>query len=129
VTTTSPETTIVQAHRASITAPLNEIARTLEQVLSRRLTAVIVGIKDGKTIARWAAGETDEIRSQTIEQRLRTTYHISLLLLGTQDSQQTVKAWFIGLNPLLDDESPAEAIRNDRLKEALDAARAFVAGG
>jgi hypothetical protein len=129
MTTKPPETMVEQVHRTAVTASLSEIARTLEQVLSRRLPAVIVGIKDGKTIARWAAGETDEIRSRDIEQRLRTTYQISLLLLGSQDSQHTVKAWFIGLNPLLDDESPAEAIRHDRLKDALDAARAFAAGG
>ena len=45
------------------------------------------------------------------------------------DSSRVVKAWFIGLNPQLDDESPAEAIREGRLKEAMSAARAFVAGG
>jgi hypothetical protein len=44
------------------------------------------------------------------------------------DSSRVVKAWFIGLNPQLDDESPAEAIREGRLKEAMNAARAFVAG-
>ena len=129
MTTKLPETIIDQVHRAAITTPLNEIARTLEQVLSRRLTAVIVGIKDGKTIARWATGEIEEIRSKEIEQRLRMTYQIVLLLLRSQDSQQTVKAWFIGLNPQLGDESPAEAIRNGRLKEAWAASRAFVVGG
>lgn len=39
------------------------------------------------------------------------------------------RAWFIGLNPQLDDVSPAEAIHDGRLKEAKAAARAFVAGG
>jgi hypothetical protein len=45
------------------------------------------------------------------------------------DSPRVVKAWFIGLSPQLDDESPAEAIREGPLKEAMNAARAFVAGG
>ena len=124
-----PSTINDQVHRASIVTPLSEIARTLEQVLSRRLTAVIVGVKDGKTIANWASGHTEEIRSEETEQRLRMTYQIVLLLLQSQDSQQTVKAWFIGLNPQLGDVSPAEAIRNGQLQEALTAARVFVAGG
>ena len=45
------------------------------------------------------------------------------------DSPRIVKASFIGLNPQLDDVSPAETIRGGRLKEAKAAARAFVAGG
>ncbi|MGA7669675.1 MAG: XRE family transcriptional regulator [Nitrolancea sp.] len=129
MTTKMPSTINDQVYRASVMTPLSEIARTLEQVLSRRLTAVIVGLKDGKTIARWAAGDTQEIRNEDTEQRLRMTYQIVLLLLRSQDSQQTVKAWFIGLNPQLGDVSPAEAIRSGQLQETLAAARAFVIGG
>jgi hypothetical protein len=109
-------------------ASIQDIATVLEDLLSRRLTAVIVGIKDGKTIARWASGETSEIRGEDTELRLRTTYQIALMLLASQDSPQTVKAWFIGLNPQLGDTSPAEAIREGRLRDALMAARAFVSG-
>jgi hypothetical protein len=49
-------------------------------------------------------------------------------LLLSQDSPRTVRAWFIGLNPQLGDVSPAEAIHDGQLKEALAAARAFMAG-
>jgi hypothetical protein len=37
-----------------------------------------------------------------------------------------MRAWLVGLQ--LDDEFPAEALRDGRLKEAMNAARAFVAG-
>jgi hypothetical protein len=86
-------------------------------------------VKEGKTIARWASGSISDIRNDEVEQRLRTTYQITQMLLRSSDSPQTVKAWFIGLNPQLGDTSPAEAIREGRLKEALAAARAFIAGG
>jgi hypothetical protein len=109
--------------------PIQDIARTLEDLLSRRLTAVIVGVKDGKTVARWASGETSDVRGEDTELRLRTAYQIAIMLLTSLDSAQTVKAWFIGLNPQLGDTSPAEAIREGRLRDALAAARAFVAGG
>jgi hypothetical protein len=33
------------------------------------------------------------------------------------------------MNPQLDDDSPAESIREGRLKEALSAAKAFISGG
>jgi len=120
---------IDQAHRASLVTPFSEIVRYLQDLLSRRLTAVIAGVKDGKTIARWAAGETADMRGPEKELRLRTAFQIAYMLLQSSDSPQTVKAWFMGLNPQLGDTSPAEAIREDRLQDALAAARAFVAGG
>ncbi len=115
-------------HRQATQATVQELAALLQEILSRRLTAYIAGVQDGKTVSRWSTGEVSEIRDHEVEQRLRVAYEISTLLL-TQDSPQTVKAWFIGLNPQLDDTSPAEAIREGSLKQALSAARAFSVGG
>jgi hypothetical protein len=117
-----------KVHRQATAAPVSEIAGTLQELLSRRLTAFIAGVGDGKTVSRWASGEVAEIRDVWMEQRLRTAYEITQLLL-TYDAAQTVKAWFIGLNPQLGDVSPAEALREGRLKDALSAARAFTVGG
>jgi hypothetical protein len=100
----------------------------LQETLSRRLTAYLAGVGDGKTVSRWANGEVTEIRDHETEQRLRTAYEIAQLLLLV-DAPQTVKAWFIGLSPELDDVAPAEAIRNGQLKDAMTAARAFCTGG
>ncbi len=79
------------------------------------------------TVTRWVSGEVTGVRQES-EQRLRTAYEIAQLLIQF-DSPRIVRAWFIGLNPQLDDVSPAEAIHEGRLKEAKAAARAFVAGG
>lgn len=117
-----------ELHRQATTASISEIAQHLQELLSRRLVAYMAGVQDGKTVTRWANGDVTEIRDIQVEQRLRTTYEISQLLL-TQDSPRTVKAWFIGLDPRLGDISPAEAIREGRLKDALLAARAFSVGG
>lgn len=123
LTTSSPDT-----HRQALDASIQEVAGRLQELLTRRLTAYVAGVESGKTVSRWANGEVTDIRDADIEQRLRTAYQISLLLLG-QDSPRTVRAWFIGLNPELGDVSPAEAIHEGRLKDALSAARAFMAGG
>lgn len=117
-----------QTHRQATSAPVSEIAGVLQELLSRRLTAYIAGVGNGKTVSRWANGEVAEIRDHRTEQRLRTAYEIIQLLMR-YDSAQTVKAWFIGLNPQLGDVSPAEAIREGQLKESLAAARAFTVGG
>lgn len=116
-----------QAHRQSVNASVSEVASFLQDLLSRRLVAYVAGVKDGKTVSRWASGEVTEVRQES-EQRLRTAYEIAQLLIGF-DSPRIVRAWFIGLNPRLDDVSPAEAIHEGRLKKAKAAARAFVAGG
>jgi hypothetical protein len=121
-------TALQQVHRQSIAAPISEVAGQLQELLSRRLTAFIAGVKEGKTVSRWASGEITEIRDPFTEQRLRTAYEIALLLLE-HDSPQTVRAWFIGLNPQLGDVSPAEAIHEGRLADALAAARTFVFAG
>lgn len=122
------DTAHLQAHRSASSASIQEVARLLQEVLSRRLTAYIAGVRDAKTVTRWAAGEVSEIRDYEIERRLRTAYEITHLLLAVE-SPQTVRAWFIGLNPELDDTSPAEAINEGRPRDALLAARAFMVNG
>lgn len=116
------------AHREATTATISTVAGLLQELLTRRLTAYIAGVKDAKTVSRWANGEILEIRSTEVEQRLRGTYEIARLLLQ-EESAQTTRAWFIGMNPQLDDVSPAEAIRQGNLKEVLAASRAFLASG
>jgi hypothetical protein len=125
---TKSEPLAQQLHRQAMQASISDIARHLQEVLSRRLTAFAAGVQEGKTVTRWANGEVTEIRDVEVERRLRTTYEISQLLL-LQESPQTVKAWFIGMNPELDDVSPVEAIHDGNLKGALIAARVFSAYG
>jgi hypothetical protein len=121
------ERAIEEAHREAVMTPLADVVAFLITLLSRRLVAYMAGVKDTKTVGRWANDETSEIR-QDSEKRVRLAYEIARLLMHF-DSPRIVKAWFVGLNPQLDDTSPAEAVHEGRLKETLYAARAFVAGG
>lgn len=116
-----------QAHRQAVVASVGDVASFLQDLLGRRLVAYVAGVKDAKTVSRWASGEVREVRQES-EERIRMAYEVAQLLVQF-DSPRIVKAWFIGLNPQLDDVSPAEAIREGKLKEAKAAARAFVAGG
>jgi hypothetical protein len=116
-----------QAHRQAVVTPVGDVASFLQDLLGRRLVAYVAGVKDAKTVSRWVSGEVGSVRQES-EERVRTAYEVAQLLVQF-DSPRIVKAWFIGLNPQLDDVSPAETIREGRLKEAKAAARAFVAGG
>ena len=119
---------ITQAHKEAISTPLNEMAGALQERLSRRITAYIAGVDNGKTVSRWASGEVGAIRDHEVEQKLRTAYEISLLL-ANYESTATIRSWFIGLNPQLGDDTPIDALREGRLKETVAAARAFTVGG
>ena len=113
-----------QAHRQAMSVPLTELVDSLSKLLSRRMTAQIAGVKDGKTITRWATGQITEVRDIEVEQRLRASYEIiQLLLVG--EAESTVRAWFLGLNPLLHDSAPLDTLAAGQLKEAVGAARAF----
>jgi hypothetical protein len=117
---------IARAHEQSVSFSTADTARFLQDVLGQRLTAHIAKVNDPKTVAAWAAGRNTP-RAEA-EERLRLALQIVHLLQG-DESLHVVRAWFVGLNPQLNDEAPATAIREGHFKEALTAARAFIAGG
>ena len=116
-----------RAHRRAVVAPVGDVASFLQDLLGRRLVAYVAGVKDAKTVSRWANGEVGSMRRES-EERIRAAYEVAQVL-ERFDSPRIVKAWFVGLNPQLDDVSPAEAIREGKLEEVKAAALAFVAGG
>jgi hypothetical protein len=61
------------------------------------------------------------------EQRLRQAYQGTQFLLEAE-APDTVRAWFMGMDPYLDDQAPALVLRDDPAA-VLRAARAFRAGG
>jgi hypothetical protein len=123
---TEMRSTLEKVHREATVSSIADATQFLQDLLSRRLVAYIVGV-DTKTVSRWANQEVERLRQES-EQRLRIAFEIALLLT-VFDSPPVIRAWFIGLNPQLGDVSPADAIQEGRLREALAAARAFVTGG
>src|SRR5438105_4316390 len=108
-----------EVHAQAMRVPLPEAAEALYRLLTGKIAAYMLGVKDVRTLSRWAAGETREIRVEH-EARLRAAYEIATLLLHF-DAPETVRAWFIGMNPELADVAPIEIIHQNRLQEALGA--------
>ncbi|MFN8635983.1 MAG: XRE family transcriptional regulator [Chloroflexota bacterium] len=104
---------------------LPDVAHELERVLGQRLTAAIAGVADAKAVGKWARGE--RAPRPDAEQHLRDAYYVMRLLLQVE-TPATVRAWFIGMNPELDDRSPALALGEDAAR-VLQAARTFLAHG
>jgi hypothetical protein len=115
----------IDSHTVAIRASVPTIASELDRLLGQRLTAVIAGVSDAKAVAKWARGERAP-RPDT-EQRLRDAYYITSLLLQAE-APSTIRAWFSGMNPELDDRSPAVVVGDDASR-VLQAARTFLAHG
>ncbi len=115
-----------QARRAQTIEPeVDVVVAYLREQLGERLTAVIAGVTDASIIRAWAAGEAKP--EPATERTLRATYEVTQMLLQV-DSAETVRLWFSGMNPDLDDEAPGLVIREDPAA-VLSAARIFVVHG
>ena len=121
----------LRAHDRAIRAPIAEAVTELRDLLSGRLVAYIAGVSETRAVNEWADGARS-IRSPETVARLRLALQIAVMLADA-DQPPVVQAWFMGLNPELDDRSPARLLRDGELDEVgpavLAAARAFVAGG
>lgn len=115
-----------EVHAATVRSEIGSLVESLSEALTRSLVAYIVGVADTKTVERW---EKEERKPKlATERRLRDIFQIFQLLNSAEDVN-TVRAWFIGMNPQLDDESPATALREGRVRDVKLAAEAFISGG
>lgn len=120
--TTTDLTRARTAHRQTVSADWRTVTKTLVDNLGAGLVALIAGVAV-ETVKRWTDGSSSNPRDAN-ERRLREAFRIYLELVSV-DAPHTVRAWFMGSNPELGDESPAEALREERFKETLAAARSF----
>ena len=112
-------------HARTARLDLPTIVDSLQGILGQRLVAVIAGVSDAKAVGKWARGQRSP--HPETEERLRNAYQIVQLLLE-RESPDTVRAWFIGMNPDLDDHAPALVLGDDPV-HVLQAARSFLAHG
>lgn len=112
-------------HAVSLRLDLPAVARSLQDILGQRLVAVIADVADAKAVGKWARGTRTP--HPNAERRLRQAYQVAQLLLQAE-SAETVRGWFAGMNPDLDDRPPAIVLA-DEPGRVLQAARAFLADG
>jgi hypothetical protein len=115
-----------RAHERTVRATAAEMAAFLQGLVGQKLTALMTGIDDPKAVGKWARGERVP-RGETAR-RLREAFQVSTLLaLG--ESEETARAWLMGMNPLLEDRAPAAVIAAfpDGGERAMRAAKAFLA--
>lgn len=111
------------SHGRSIGNEIGDIIRTLSQAIGKKAVAAIVQ-KDVRTVERWLAAKSASVGAET-ERILRDTFQIYRVLSDAGDSDYTIRAWFLGMNPLLNDHSPIELLIEGRARAVIAAARSF----
>ncbi|MFK0023708.1 XRE family transcriptional regulator [Streptomyces sp. NPDC090798] len=122
VTDAVTETT---AHANTVQKSIADIARFLQDNFGQKLTAFIAGIEDPKQVGKWSSAQNSPRIDS--ELRLRAAYQV-FQIIELQENCHTARAWMIGMNPQLEDDSPLQAIAEDRHKDVMAAARSYVKG-
>jgi hypothetical protein len=117
-----------RAHQQAMQAKPDEMAAYFQRLLGQKWTAYMTGITDPKAVGKWARGE--RVPRTEAEGKLRGAYHVALLI-SMVDDEETARAWFVGMNPVLNDRAPAWVIAKepDGSERAMEAARAFISYG
>ncbi|MBF6548834.1 hypothetical protein [Nocardia brasiliensis] len=116
----------IASHVETARLPVPELVRLLVHNLGPTLVALIAGVRDRKLPYKWSQADGPRPRDASLA-RLQMA-HRCWMVLSTAEGDDIARSWFIGANPRLDEESPAVAIREDRLAAVMAAAVAFVEG-
>jgi hypothetical protein len=114
------------AHREALQLPDSKVVEKLVEIVGRKLTAYIGGVKDARAVDRWIAGGA--IYGDA-ESHLRFAFQVARAL-SEHDSPAVVQAWLMGVNPELGDRVPLRLMRENEIDVVapaiLSAARAYL---
>lgn len=118
------------AYERATRVELPEAVSEASRILGPKLLAYICGVSDTRVVRAWTEGE--HVPRSPVPDRIRLALRVAMLI-ADHDSNQVAQAWFQGLNPQLDDRSPARLLREGELADVgpqvIAAARAFAVGG
>jgi hypothetical protein len=121
----------LDAYNSAMTMSTAELVTELRELLGAKLVAYLGRVKETRAVRQWAEGSRTIANPVDLD-RLRVAYRAAAVITA-RDSKEVVQSWFQGLNPLLDDRSPARLLRDGDLEEVgpqvLTAARQFAAVG
>ncbi|MGH3118591.1 MAG: hypothetical protein ACRDQ2_16055 [Gaiellales bacterium] len=118
------------AHAEAMRLPFQDLVAELRNLLGPRLVAYIGSVKETRAVHQWSEGSREP--DVETKRRLRDAFVVARMLVNTEPPA-VVQAWFQGLNPALDDRSPARLLRegdlDDVSPQVIGAARVFLAHG
>ena len=116
--------TVAGAHGGTMRMGIHDVARQLNAGLGPTLVSALAGARDRKLPIRWARADGPE-PGPDFRRRLLLAHRV-WTQIAPGETEQVARAWFIGANPFLDEDTPLTAIREDRARQVIAAAAAFV---
>jgi hypothetical protein len=118
------------AHIRAVRCSFPEVVAALREILGLKLCAYLGSVKETRAVNEWADGVREP--SEAVQRRLRLAFQVAEAIAEV-DGAEVARAWFQGLNPQLDDRSPARLLREGDIDEVgpevIGAERAFLVGG
>jgi hypothetical protein len=113
-----------EAHEHAMALPISEVVSELVAILGATTVAVIGGVTETRAVHQWTLG-----REPQRQHVLRFALQIARMVASADGKHESVRAWFQGSNPRLNDGIPALMLRDERLENIqaplMQAARAF----
>lgn len=112
-----------RAHRAAV-AQFPKAVIGLEALIGAPLVAYIANVTEQRAVRQWKTGE--RLPHPTTQTKVRLALHIAEFL-RTEGEEGAIEAWFQGLNPALDDQTPADLLREAERTDLSLKGRAILA--
>lgn len=117
-------TTRNEVFRGTTRMNIHDLVRDLNANVGTTVVQTMAGSKDRTSPHKWAKPDGPEPRPD-VEARLRLGYRVWKTLEMTE-GRNVALAWLMGANPRLDENLPVLYIQQQRTREVLGAAEAFV---
>lgn len=103
---------------------IHDLVRELNENVGATVVQTMAGVKDRTAPYKWAKADGPAPRRE-YEDRLRLGYRVWRTLADAEGANVAL-AWLLGSNPRLDEELPVMYIQQQKRREVLGAAQAFV---
>lgn len=101
----------------------DEVARELSHVLSRSIVALLAGVRETKLVSKWERADVTPTHDR--QMALKTALHV-VRILQPRYAGKSIVTWLCGINPRLENDSPAEILSKMAADYNPDDARRLV---
>lgn len=103
---------------------IHDLVRELNENVGATVVQSMAGVKDRTSPFKWAKPDGPEPRPE-VDARLRLGYRV-WRTLEMAEGGHVALAWLMGANPRLDEDLPVLYIQQQRTRDVIGAAEAFV---
>ncbi|GAB4100537.1 hypothetical protein [Sinomonas halotolerans] len=103
---------------------IHDVVRELNQHVGATVVQTMAGVKGRTSTYSWAKPDGPD-PGPIAEARLRLGYRV-WRILEMAEGKHVALAWLMGANPRLDDELPVLYIQQQKVREVIGAAEAFI---